>query len=452
MNERIFISHSDREQETVNFLKCLSDELKNEFEVYVDTELQKKPGCDWRQELFTWMARCDAVVILIDKSTIEDSAWVAFESIITLWRRALDPDFIIIPVYLGTESKEGMEKQKLFKELNLKALEGVLQITSEGKRTPREMINCIKTCLKKKLKQYKGSTPIEKLEEQIEQYLKNVPNSDIKSVCCNLNIDPGPWKPKDHPHRALACWMLKEGLLKSTEALMESELSDLDDADKENIFNLVAPSWVDICAAGIIPDCAMNKYKPAIVLNAIAPFSAKMYIHRASCIPDGWQGNIYEVPNKNGAVKDEIPNEIVEWLTRTFADDFKDSGGLFPTPDAKRKELRRILADEKRPPIFIVFNYSELQKLLPELQKLLLEWQNHDILSLVTFFLLTGEKFPEQEKLEKLKFKLLEPPLQPHAEIDAYTENKQAYNRLFKKNQVKEIKKTKSRKKKSYNK
>lgn len=426
MIKRIFISHSDKEPETVEFLKLLLEELRKDFEVNVDSDLLKKPGCDWRQEIFTWMGRCDGVIILLDKSTFEKSIWVPFESIIMLWRLAHDPDFIIIPVYIGVECKE-VEEQKLFKELNLKALMGIFQVLGNCRRTPEEMIKDIKSYLDEKLKLEICSKPLEKLEEQIAKWLTSISEKDMKNLCSDFKVDSGPWKPMEKPHQAIACWMLKVGLLKSTEALMELKL---DVAEKKNIFDLLTPSWVDIYSAGIIPHIAMNKkYKSAIVLNAKSEFSAKMYIQRASCkLPDSWP--IYIFPDKNGPSKDEIANEIEEWLMRDFGPD--DLDGLFVDNRERREALKDILADEKRLPIFIVFNYSKFEKFLPELQK-------NDILSQVTFFLLTGETYPEQEKFEELQFSLIEPPLQPNAERQAYIEYKKAFNRIFiKKNKIKE--------------
>ena len=59
-----------------------------------------KGGDDWRGVLYSWIADCDAAVILIGRKAAE-STWVKREVNYLLWRRALGSTLTIIPVLLS---------------------------------------------------------------------------------------------------------------------------------------------------------------------------------------------------------------------------------------------------------------------------------------------------------------------------------------------------------------
>lgn len=189
------------------------------------------------------------------------------------------------------------------------------------------------------------------------------------------------------------------------------------------IFDLLAPSWVDFHAATCVSKCALHREKPAIFLNSSNFHSAKMYIlHASNCSPHIW----YPKPNKPYVYDftcivygvnpiDDVVKQIEEVLISEL--------GLDECIN-KQEALNSMLIylNEGETPVFLVFNYSKsIANLLPKLQ---------NTFPLVTFFLLTGENFPDEKELKDLRFKFLEPPLEPNAEKKAIADIRIVYNNL----------------------
>jgi hypothetical protein len=322
----------------------------------------------------------------------EGSIWVPRESSILLWRQTLDPNFIIIPVYLGIKP-EDLKQQKLFNDLNLTELQGSSQGSTE------EMIEEIKKMLLGKLGSKIVKTDLEKIADQISFKLNeaNVPLNIIDDASVELNIDLGPWRPMDNKSYSLALSMLHAGLEKSQNPLVKMRPYITDPAIAKAILDLIDPFWVDVYAARWIPDCAMQKdSRSTIILNANNIYSAKMYVRRASFQPPCTSWDIFVLTEKYGLkVVDGLIKEIEEILITGLL------SRMEPTKENLRIRLERMA--QKRKPVFIVLKYSkEVMKFLPELQ---------NAFPLITFFILSGDKIPPQEELIGVSFKILEPHL-----------------------------------------
>lgn len=129
---KLFVSHSSRLddvperytdkdvnwrllQEVVNGLKARYGES---IHVLVDND-GLIPGDDWNRELNLWLAECQAAVILVTKRALERSDWVAKEAAILGWRKALDPDFNLIPVTIEGDSLASDLSQGFFGSLDM---------------------------------------------------------------------------------------------------------------------------------------------------------------------------------------------------------------------------------------------------------------------------------------------------------------------------------------------
>lgn len=129
---KLFISHSSRLddgpdrytdknvnwrllREVVNGLKARYGES---IHILVDRD-GLIPGDDWNRELNLWLAECQAAIILVTKRALERSDWVAKEAAILGWRKALDPDFTLIPVTIEGDSKESDLSQGFFGSLDM---------------------------------------------------------------------------------------------------------------------------------------------------------------------------------------------------------------------------------------------------------------------------------------------------------------------------------------------
>lgn len=83
------------------------------------------PGDDWNHELNLWLAECQAAIILVSKRALKHSDWVAKEAAILGWRKALDPDFVLIPVTIEGESNPDDLKQGFFGSLDLGRIQSI---------------------------------------------------------------------------------------------------------------------------------------------------------------------------------------------------------------------------------------------------------------------------------------------------------------------------------------
>src|SRR5438046_1225339 len=96
----VFISHSAHEESAEALLTTLDEGLQRlGWAVFVD-RMRLAPGAQWREQLHSALAVCDAAVILFSRAAYEDSVWVLKESTIFEWRASLDHDgsFPIVPV------------------------------------------------------------------------------------------------------------------------------------------------------------------------------------------------------------------------------------------------------------------------------------------------------------------------------------------------------------------
>jgi len=104
---RIFVSHSANraeEPETQVFLDTLVAQLQTGLDCEPLTDQKDlEAGDEWLQRLYAWMGLCDGAVILLSPRAVrrENSTWVPRETNLLLWRKALDPRFVVIPVRIG---------------------------------------------------------------------------------------------------------------------------------------------------------------------------------------------------------------------------------------------------------------------------------------------------------------------------------------------------------------
>jgi len=413
----IFISHSAKESETADFLELLSTQLKEEsFDVLVDRK-RLNLGDNWKYEIYNWMGTCHGALILLSKSAIEDSMWVVREVNNLLWRRTLDSNFFLIPIYFGV-TPEDVKKNKLFDDLDLENYHGITDGNSE------DLIQ-IKKELVEKLKKNHITTPLDEVAYQIATKLEGLSRERnrrieiINNTLDKLNLETEPWLPNRDPCLVLATKMLNLGLCESAN-ILNIFCDYLDFKYIKQIFDLLAPSWVDLRVATCVSKCALHEeHKTVVVLNSIEDFSAKMYVRRASNRPPGsWlihhYSGVYEVDPVANIVT-EIENLLIDELVSDEYDKSKSQ---------KQQALRRALIrrNEMKKPVFISLKYTKnIAKLLPELQS---------ALPLVTLFLLTGESFPAHNELEGLRFKFLEPPLEPRGEKQAMEEYDSAYGMI----------------------
>src|SRR5216684_5215288 len=134
---RIFISHSNSDPDSPAYVEAANHALTAAgFEVLVD-RIRLQPGEEWRDEIYLWMGLCHGAVVLVSPAAIKiESIWVPRETSILLWRRTLDPRFIVIPVFLGGVTAADLQRGA-FADMQLTEIQAV------PATTPTELANLL---------------------------------------------------------------------------------------------------------------------------------------------------------------------------------------------------------------------------------------------------------------------------------------------------------------------
>lgn len=385
----------------MSFLDRLSNELHHKgFNVLVDRE-RLKAGANWRDEIYTWMGLCNGAVILLSENVFApDSFWVARETSILLWRRSLNPNFLIVPVFMNSVSDQHLDTGN-FKDLNLREIEAILNSEPDDKLCQIaqrfEDLKC------------ETSTPLEELASQVVSLLGGLNEDVIRKAADNLNIELGPWNPADDPRKALALRLLQVNLKQSADILENLAPHMVPEDNANRILSIIAPSWVDLCSARWITHCALSKdSKPIVVLNASRKTTADMYIQRASCRP---QKNMWPVIVLNMVFGEAAVPEILNEISQALIQEFRIAEDPFGDDVHKRLKMLLENRDKQGKPVFLLMRYhSSLKRIIPEL---------HAALPRITLFILTGDELPNASVFEPAPMRLLEPLLKPGVEEEA---------------------------------
>jgi hypothetical protein len=396
---RIFVSHSNSDPDSPAYIEAIGSALTSAgLEVLVDRQ-RLEPGARWRDEIYTWMGLCHGAVILVSEAALRPgSLWVPRETSILLWRRTLDPNFPVIPACLGSTTPEDL-RGGVFADMQLE------DIQTAPAATPAELAIAL---THKFAALAAPRTPLDLLASRIAELLLSVSDRAIEEARETVAIDLGPCTPAGDPRHALALALLQVPLRDSLTAL-EVLAEYMDGSKADQLVAMIAPSWVDLCAARWLADCgARVSDKPAAVLNAASSFSARMYVDRASCRPPKTRWPMVYCTGVHGErPAQEIAAEIEQNLIQEFrlADD--------PQMPDPRARLEALLRERQRAgrPAFVALRFS------PPVAAVLSELQRQ--LPSLTFVLLSGEEFPAPALLEGRRVRLVEPRLAPGVEQQA---------------------------------
>jgi hypothetical protein len=398
---RIFVSHSNNDPHSSAYIKAIESVLGPAgFDVLVDrTRLQ--PGARWRDEIYTWMGLCHAAVILVSDAAIQPgSIWVPRETSILLWRHTLDPKFEVIPACIGNVSPADLTRG-VFADMQLQ------EILAAPAATPQQLTDALTSRLSALTAR---QTPLETLSSRIAELFRNIGDTAVEEAGEAIHINLAALLPAEKRH-TLALELLQQPLADAVPAL-EVLAEFLDPSKADQLLSIIAPSWVDLCAARWLAHCGSRKSaRPAVILNASTHFAAAMYVHRASCKPPKTRWHIVSVTGIHGEkIAEEIAAEVEDNLMQEFrlADD--------PFASDARQRLYKLLQatqDEGRP-VFVALRFTPgIASALPAIQRLL---------PAITFVLLSGDEFPGAETLSGKNVMLLEPKLQPGKERQAQTD------------------------------
>jgi hypothetical protein len=396
---RIFISHSNADPDSGPYIDAIETALKADgFDVLIDRK-RLRPGENWRDEIYTWLGLCHGAVILVSEAAIRPaSIWVPREASILLWRRALDSKFPVVPACLRNVTPEDLTCG-VFQDMQLRELE------TAPAGTPEDLAAALRTRFAFLAA---PKTPLEILASRIAEALVTATDLAIEEALEMLSIDLGPCAPTNDSRRTLALALLQTPLRRALWAL-EVLAECMDSAKVDQIFAMIAPSWVDLCAARWLAECgACATDKPAVMLNAETLLCAQHYVYRASCRPPKTRWRIVNSTGIHGErAAQEIAAEIEQNLMSEYR--FAEEPGM-PPPRTRLAALLRECQRDGRP-VFATLRFSAaVAASLPELQRLLPE---------VTFVLLSGQEFPSPSLVESRRIRLVEPRLGRGVEAQA---------------------------------
>jgi hypothetical protein len=397
--QRIFVSHSNSDPDSGAYIEAIDTALSAAgFEVLVDRK-RLEPGAKWRDEIYTWMGLCHGAVILVSEAALRPgSIWVPRETSILLWRRTLDPRFTLIPACLGTVRPENL-KGGVFVDMQLG------EIQTAPAETPADLAAALLGLF---APQVAARTPLEVLASRLAELLLAISDDAIEEAIEALAVDLGPCSPTGNPRHALALALLQSPLRDSLAAL-EVLAEYIEGSKADQILSMIAPSWVDLCAARWLADCgARVEDKPAAVLNAATAFCARMYVDRASCRPPKTR---WPIVNSTGVHGERAAQEIAAEVEQNLIQEFRLADD--PQMPDPRTRLAAVLRERQREgrPVFATLHLSSaIATVLSELQRLL---------PTVTFVLLSGDEFPAPTMLQGRCVRLVEPRLKPGAEARA---------------------------------
>lgn len=406
MAARIFISHSAKADKSAqNFRDALIDRLQKEkdgdgrprFDVLCDF-LRLEPGAEWRDEIYTWMGLCDASIILVSQAALEISTWVPRESSILLYRRTLQPHFLVIPVLIPPAKREDLNTGH-YRDLNFAEVHDV---------PGTDEVDAINRIVKQLESVKLSLTPLERMAEQVASEFRkdDLSPKHARDCCDRLNVNLSAWVTLKEPLKALALALLQVPLRDATRVLKDAPHSW---GRLKSVLSLIAPSWVDLCAARHLAEVGLcAPPKPTLLLNAHEQESAKMYVQRACCRPPQLAWKVFpwlEIYGEKAV--DDLKDEIERLLMRVL---------IKPPLPQKRSILQSVIKrrQEEGEPTFFVLDYENVpSSLLSDLPKI------QEAFPLINFLLLCGEDFPSITNLPLQNVRLIEPKLQAGAEIIA---------------------------------
>lgn len=255
-------------------LDALEKKLKQRgFDVLLDRK-RLEGGQRWRQELHTWMASCHGAVILFSENAYKDSEWVLKEATILSWRKALDPDFELVPVTLspvkGTWLSKGDYEPLALGEIQ--TIDGDLREKAVTKVVAR-LAPLLDAC---------PATPLDEVLSFLAEKLRPIKPATLKNIAAKLG-KPIQWDPARDTADQFAREILHVDLARVKDVMLE--LQPFVSADALEIVNMVAPFCIDpVVAAPVARVALRTPAKPprdAVALNATDPDIGELHIQRA---------------------------------------------------------------------------------------------------------------------------------------------------------------------------
>jgi hypothetical protein len=388
---KVFISHSAREAPARQALEALRAALQAAgFEVLLDQD-RLQPGAEWRPELHHWMSLCHGAVILFSESALA-SRWVLQEATILNFRRFRDSSFILVPVFVAPVTAAALTHDP-FAELALDRIQGVpAGVADEVARQVADRLA--------PLRDLRGLPTLQaRVERLLADCLCGASEPVLRQALHVLGAGPMAWDPSRDLCLLVAGHLLRADFRTAMKALREVA-PFLDAAAAGRLLEVLAPAWVDPCAAGKI--CEIVTRPPgrrAVGVNGRRSFTGITYVRRAGGRYPFWRHVLTA-----GTGSEDVAGGLIEDVRAGIR------RALALAPEDGDEEIEALL---EREPLFVLVPPPQPgEEVLARLRQ---------AFPPVTFFLLAGDHATEEDAPPP-DVEYLAPRLAPRQEDEAYRE------------------------------
>jgi hypothetical protein len=304
---RVFISHSTHEPEARATLLRVVEALKGDgFDVLVDYE-RLETGWEWRDELYSWLAHCDAAVALLSPAALA-RPWVKAEAQILWYRRRNERDhFPLLPILVDGAKPADFERLEDWDPVPLRDLQSRVWPVADDVAGD-EIVTRLLADLRP-LKERVARTP---LEVALAGKLRAIGDEALAAAARRIGMEQE--LTGDERYVRMSRRLLQVELAALADAVTWVAIADPKIA--QEVFGLaVAYAWVDGMAAAQIVEAMLREHD--IAINAEQPLTSHMYVRRACTIFPFW--DVVAIERGRSGDVDAMLESAHEALARKFA-------------------------------------------------------------------------------------------------------------------------------------
>lgn len=364
--QRIFISHSAHAKEepsTQEFLDRLVERINASpgLETLVD-QRDLRAGDEWVQRLYSWMGICDTAVILLSPRAItrENSSWVPREVNILLWRKALDPSFLVIPVLIGGLKKSTIGTNPFIGNVGLEDLQFACGDSDEDKLD--EIVLALNAQLVKGARS-RAFTPLQVyVEDSITRF---APGINVEYALAHF-YGQDTWLPYAKPSSDLALKMVQSaGSIAIDEVINQVATGSQPGYNLgTTLFGALFPMRLPAeFACRLLTLCRQQEGRGPILVNATTTWAVRMLLRASTGLPQNeWRRKWIVVELLDGWGDDD-EREAIHSLAHELAEAMLGTGGWEllsndPDPLASLHEQLVEWRDETKTPILVCARFS----------------------------------------------------------------------------------------------
>ena len=320
---RAFISHSAHPVEepgTESFLQALVDALQAVPGLEPITDRKDLAAGDlWMQQLYAWMGLCDASVVVLSPRAVmrENSSWVPRETNLLLWRKALDPDFVVIPVLIGGLTAADLKANPFLADVRLRDLQ-----FADG-MADLDKIGTIAKELALRLARRRSRLAFDPIRVHVEDCLQRFAPADSIDTTLADHFGEDLWQPLATPPHKLALKMVQVATSDRVDEAIEqvTKGSQGDTRLGRRLFETLFPMRLPAAMASqLLRDCVDQEGRGSVLVNAHGTWAVQALLGSATGLPRDdfrrtWQ--VIELPNSWG------DNDIAE-ATRVLAEELAE--------------------------------------------------------------------------------------------------------------------------------